>query len=69
MNRVNVWARPGVLLVRKVTRYPKICVFCKLPIESEQLPSVLLNNGREAHVECYCGELEQENDTKDPRQD
>jgi hypothetical protein len=39
--------------VRKETHPLKVCAFCKLPITSEQLPSVQLKNGDELHVECY----------------
>jgi len=30
-----------------------ICVYCKLPITREQLPSVRLEDGRELHRECW----------------
>jgi len=29
------------------------CVFCKLPIEPQQRPSVTVGKNREAHLECY----------------
>ena len=32
---------------------PTICIVCKLPITSEQRPSIKLGSGRELHVECW----------------
>jgi hypothetical protein len=32
---------------------PTICVLCKLPIKMTDRPSVRLDKGREAHMECY----------------
>ena len=40
--------------MRKETRPLKVCAICKLPITSEQRPSVQLKNGDEVHVECYA---------------
>lgn len=31
----------------------KICAVCRLAIQPEQRPSVLLEDGREIHVECH----------------
>ena len=42
------------LFVRKETRPLKVCAICKLPITSEQRPSVQLKNGDEVHVDCYA---------------
>jgi hypothetical protein len=41
--------------VRKETRNKRsICVICKKPITKEQRPSVRLQPGKEAHMECYA---------------
>ena len=39
--------------MREETQTPKLCAICKLPITTEQRPSVQLRNGHEVHVECY----------------
>ena len=39
--------------MREETQQRTICVFCKLPITQEQRPSVQLEDGREAHRECW----------------
>ena len=41
--------------MRKETRSTRsICAICKKPITKEQRPSVRLQPGKEAHVECYA---------------
>jgi len=39
--------------VREGTRQQSICVLCKQPITRRQRPSVRLQPGKEAHMECF----------------
>lgn len=32
---------------------PSICVFCKKPITETQRPAVLMERGKQAHIECW----------------
>lgn len=42
------------------TRSPKFCALCKLPIAEEDRPSVELENGEEAHIECFANRQQPE---------
>lgn len=37
----------------KTQSKPSICVLCKKPITKQQRPAVLLQPGKQAHVECW----------------
>ena len=39
-----------------------ICAFCSLPIQQKERPSVRLGKGKEAHMECYRKETQQDKD-------
>lgn len=39
-----------------------VCAFCKLPIQQKDRPSVRLGRGKEAHMECYREETQQNKD-------
>jgi hypothetical protein len=39
--------------VREGTRQQPICVLCQQPITRRQQPSVRLQPGKEAHMECF----------------
>jgi hypothetical protein len=49
--------------VRKGTHPQTICVFCKQPITRQQRPSVRMQPGKEAHMECF---VKRELDTGKP---
>jgi len=49
--------------VRGGTRQQSICVLCKQPITRRQRPSVRLQPGQEAHMECF---VKRELDTDKP---
>jgi len=40
--------------VREETQKKRICVFCKIPITRKQQPSVQMQPGKEAHMECFA---------------
>jgi hypothetical protein len=42
---------------------PPICVLCKLPIKPGDRPSIRLDKGREAHMECYVKALDANKDS------
>jgi len=49
--------------VREGNRQQTICILCKQPITRRQRPSVRLQPGKEAHMECF---IKREFDTGKP---
>lgn len=51
--------------MREETRKKQvICAICKRPITQAQRPSVLLERGKEAHMECFAEQSDREKQAK-----
>jgi len=51
--KTNKMATTLLREVKRLIHPGRICAFCSLPIQNEQVPSVLLEAGKEVHGECY----------------
>jgi len=51
--------------VREETQRVRTCALCKLPITTEQRPSIQLKSGEEAHMECFFREQDEKEKKKE----
>ena len=51
--------------MREETQGVRTCALCKLPITTEQRPSIQLKSGEEAHMECFFREQDEKEKKKE----